>query len=168
MNARHALFLLLVLVAVAQVAYYTWFGQLPEVVASHFDGQGNADGFMSRTLFLGIHLGAVGLVSLIFLALPLLLTRMPPAMINLPHKDYWLCPERKKATFDHVTRQFMWFGSATLALLVVVMEAAIRANLPGGGGRLNPSAMWCALGAYAAFTVLWVVLLITRYARVPG
>ena len=40
--------------------------------------------------------------------------RNPNAVINLPHRDYWLAPERRPATFEFIRRQMMRFGTAML------------------------------------------------------
>jgi uncharacterized membrane protein len=84
--------LILVLVAVVQFTYY--YPRLPEMVASHFDGEGRPNGCMPKNEFFKMFAVITALIIGIFLLLPKLIKRVPPSMINLPNKDYWLAPER--------------------------------------------------------------------------
>lgn len=165
MKSSRVVFLLLILVAVFQVFLYR--DQLPERVASHFDGQGNPNGFMPRQGLLAFHLGLVAFLAAIFLFLPAVLLRIPNALINLPRKDYWLAPERREATLRRMGADMTWFGVATLAFLLVVEQLVFQANVPGGTGKLPSVPFWIALGSYLLFTTVWMVPLLLRYLRVP-
>jgi uncharacterized membrane protein len=166
MRAARAAFLVLLLVSGLQMLHH--YPRLPERVASHFDGAGEANGFQSRSMFLVFHAGAMVLVAAIFLLLPGLLHRIPPGLINMPRRDYWLAPERRESSIALMAMLLTWFGVATTALLTVVMELVLRANLPGGGGRLSPVLMWALLGAYFLFVAAWLVAIFRKFLRVPA
>ena len=163
MNISRIVFLSLLLASGAQVLWHQ--SELPERLASHFDGAGNPNGFMPKTTFFELQLAVLGILTAVFILLPALLTRLPNALINLPNKDYWLAPERREATLRDLASHLAWFGTATLAFLAVVMELVFRANLPGGTGRLDPRAMWVLLGVYAVFLIGWLVRMLLRYRK---
>jgi hypothetical protein len=86
------------------------FDALPDVMASHFDATGQPNGFQPKRAFawfaLGVALGDLAL----FTALPLLLNKLPVRMINLPHRAYWLAPERQRQSLARLTEQLDWFA----------------------------------------------------------
>lgn len=165
MKFPRLLLLSLVLVAAGQVVLR--YDAVPERLASHFDGRGNPNGFLSRPMFFALHLGLVGVMALIFLGLPRLLPRIPHGLINLPRKDYWLAPERSAATLEDMSRKLAWFGCASIAFLIYIEELVIQANLPGAEGRVEPVWLWGGLAAYLVFLVLWLVPLLLHYCRAP-
>jgi uncharacterized membrane protein len=165
MRAARTTFLILLLVSGFQILHY--YPRLPEQVASHFDGSGEANGFQSRPMFLAFHAGSIVLLSVVFLLVPALLHRIPPALINMPRKDYWLAPERRESSMALLAALLTWFGVASLALTTVVIELVLRANLPGGSGRLSAVLLWALLGAYFLFVGIWLFVVFTRFRRIP-
>ena len=160
METPRLTFYLLLALAVLQIVVY--YPMLPDVVASHFDGSGRADGWSSKGTFFVIDAATIALIAVIFLALSKI--RWPDRWISLPHKDYWLAPERRERTFRELHRQMLVFGCATLGLLLVVMQWVIEANLDGS--QTLPSAgMWWLMGGYLLFTLVWTVRLIVRLRR---
>ena len=61
-------FFALTAIPVLQTLYY--YPQLPEVVASHWDGLGAPNGWSSRFGFFGVYLGIVILLAGVFIYLP--------------------------------------------------------------------------------------------------
>ncbi len=157
-------FLALRAVVAVQVAYYAPL--LPDTVASHFNGAGQPDGWMSKTAFLGVYLFIVATSAGIFFAIGALVKRVPDRWINLPRKDHWLAPERREETLEFLSVQMLWFGNVTLMFLSHVMGVAMAANLEPHP-RLGESTLW-ALVLYLAFTVVWTVYFIGRFYRKPG
>lgn len=163
MTLPRFLFYLLLALAVLQVLVY--YPQLPEVMASHFDGSGRADGWSSKTTFFVIDAVMLALLVAMFLGLPKI--RWPDRWVSLPHKDYWLSPEKRRETYRIFEREMLVFGCATLVLLLVVMQWTIRANLDGSE-TLPAAGLWWLMGAYLVFTALWTVRLVLRFRRPPG
>jgi hypothetical protein len=149
-------------IGLQSLAYYP---QLPPVVASHFDAAGTPNGWQSKAMFFGIYWGVSLLMTLAFYALPVLLRRLPVAVINLPHRDYWLAPERRQESLASLAVYMHWFGNAMIGLLLVTFELAIEANLRRQ--NLPPDAMWALLAGFLIFTGAWLVRLYRRFAR-PG
>ncbi len=158
--ARFALVALLVVIAL-QVAYYA--PRLPRTVASHFGLDGQPDGWMPKTAFLELYAVIVVITVGPFLLLPLLLKRIPDDLVNLPHKDYWLAPERRDETHRTIAVYLVWFGVGTLMLVSHVMGVSFAASLDPGPA--SPGTFWWALGLYLAFTVVWLVLFVRRFRQ---
>jgi hypothetical protein len=63
-------------------------------------------------------------------ASPQLMRLLPPELINLPHRDYWLAnDERRDLAIDRVSGLLGWMGVITTVLLAVALELALRANV---------------------------------------
>ena len=161
MSGPQRLFIFLLVLVVVQSIYY--YPQLPERVASHFDGRGWPNGWMTRGTFVGFYWSMAGLMALIFLGLPRFLRRAPNRWINLPRRDYWLAPERRAETVAYLGRQLLWMGSASLILFIVVFHLAFQANLTDAP-RLSPAA-FPLIVAYLVFTLLWVVRFVFKFRK---
>ena len=105
----------------------------------------------------------VALQVLIFRVLPPRLGRLPPRLVSLPNRDYWLGPERRKETLAYLTTSMAWFGFASILFAVVTIQLVIEANL--SQAPLNGTMMWVLLAAFFAFVFLWVARLLLRFAR---
>lgn len=164
MKTQRTVLIVLLAAALFQIAYY--YPQLPATVASHFGAGGQANGWASKEFFFGLYLGILALMVLSFAGIPVVFRRIPPGLINLPNKDYWLAPERVGSTVQALGREMLVFGNATIAFMVAVFELAIQANL-SESGRLPQSLMWILLAVYMLFTAIWLVQFYRRFARPP-
>lgn len=165
-RARRRLPLTLSAGFVALLALRLWlvFDALPEVMASHFDGSGRPNGYQSKAAFAATSLGlSVGNL-LLFALLPALLRRLPTSMINMPHREYWLAPQRKAQSLERLFGYLDWFACATIALLVAVFELVVRANL--ARAPLGNVAIWLLLAGYLGYALSWSIAL-WRSFRVP-
>lgn len=147
----------------AQDAYE--FGRLPAVVPSHFGASGAPNAWMPRAGFVGLYAFVV-----LFLAIALTLSirrakALPNSSLNLPHKDYWLAPERRQATLSAIEAQMFVFGAATFVLLFDVFGQAFRVGL-GLAAKLDHPGL--SLGLYTAFIVVWMTVFVRRFRRVPA
>ena len=144
-----------------ELAYF--YPQLPDPMASHFDFEGVPDGWMPKEKFLGV-MGGTWIMLLVLLAIPTLLAmKIPASLVNLPHKDYWLAPQRSKETRRVVARRMSWISAATMLLMGCLWHETIVANLPPH----PPLSIWTPFVLYLAFTVLWCGELIWRFGRLP-
>lgn len=157
--------LALTLAGVAQAAY--WNARLPVRVASHFGLSGRADGFMSREASLLLGVAVIGGTGLLFAALPPYLRRTSGRTMNLPHKAYWLAPERRESTLDALARWMAWFGVGTQLLVLAAFELSYRANvaaLAPETARLQGSLFWTLLALYTIGTLVWIIALLRRFS----
>src|ERR1035441_10418639 len=88
----------------------TSYASLPAHVASHFDIEGRPNGWMSRGTCVGFTLGLGLLVPAFIVGMMAGAGRIPVSFINLPHRDYWLAPERRHAALAILLRYSLWFA----------------------------------------------------------
>ncbi len=151
------IFVVLAALFALQMAYY--YPQLPDTVASHFGAGGQPDGWSSKPVFFTIFALALAMTVAIFLGAPLSMARFGAPALNLPKKEYWLAPERKEACLRMLAQFFLWFGNATLALLILTLHWTARANLETphrlGDGFL---VVFVAYMAYVAVATAWLLV----------
>lgn len=152
MRPSRLIIFLLVVLTLLQAVHYAPL--LPEQMATHFDGAGQADGWSSKTSFILLNVGMTVGMALLFLALPALIGKMPDAWINMPNKDYWFAPERRATTLDAMQRWMEWIGAATIALLIGITQLTIEANL--SGGQELSQGVWLLTTAYFVVMVVWI------------
>ena len=84
----------LVILVVASAFVWLTSGDLPPVVASHFGPGGAANGFTSKSTYTAFMLALVIAVPALIGFSAMFVRILPPRLINLPNRDYWLAPER--------------------------------------------------------------------------
>jgi hypothetical protein len=155
----------LVLEGIAAALLVWSAGQLPPRVASHFNALGQADGWMSRELDLEFMAGFTLLVPLSLLGIGLLIGVTPAGAINLPHRDYWLAPERHRETRGYMARHMAWFACGMTVFSIVLNGLVVEGNRSAPPHLTN--GIWILLGLFLAFVVAWLVVLIRHFSRVP-
>ncbi len=160
-KAIRFVFLLTVVGALAQALWY--HQHLPERVASHFDAQGNANGWTTRNQNLVTQCGLILFVAGMMQGLAWGLPRMPAHLINLPHRDYWLAPARRAATFEWLGAMLQAMGCVLLGFFIVLFHATWRANQTDGQ-RLEFS-LAGTLGAMTLVTVCVVGSMLRRFRK---
>ena len=84
--------------------------------------------------------------------------RLPDTRINIPHREYWLAPERRSESVGRLRRHMRLFGVMLAAFLCYVHWRVVQAN------KLTPPALDNTKFAYglAIFMVAltaWIVVL---------
>lgn len=136
---------LVVLAAAADVAWLA--PQLPERVATKFGAAGLPTAWSNRAQYLTWHIGGLAFSAVLFLGIRLALGWLPASTFNLPHRDYWLAPEREQMTRQALGDLLLGLGCGVLALLTVIGHLVMRANL-APEPRLSR--------AFAPVVLLWV------------
>jgi uncharacterized membrane protein len=144
--------------AVAALFVIRSAGTMPDVIATHFGPSGEANGFMSRTFYVRFMLVFVVLLPL---ALNFLINRvlsLPNTRINIPHREYWLAPERRGDTVERLQRHMKFFGVLLAAFLSYVHWQVVQANTrsPPALDNLRFST---GLATFMAALVTWIVIL---------
>jgi uncharacterized membrane protein len=157
-------FFLLVLVAAAAFVWVT-SGALPSVVASHFGPGGQANGFMAKGSYTVLILSVVVAAPALVASLALLAHVLPPQLVNLPNKDYWLSPEQREASLDALASLGLRFAAGLAVFLCFVHWLLVRAN------SVQPPALreeWLfgGLALFGAATLFWIFSLYRRFSRV--
>ena len=101
---------------------------LPQQMASHFNAEGIADGFMSQEGYTNTMLALIVLVPGLLALTPLGMRKLPANLINIPHKEYWLTPERRELTFQTLNRFMSVMACFLLLFLSYVHWLVILAN----------------------------------------
>lgn len=141
-----------------------FYSLLPDRMAIHFNAFGQADGWGYKRQFFIFYGAIAAVMSLLFWGLPLLIRLVPEALINLPNKDYWLAPERKKQTLDRLSDQMLFTGCMALLLLDGILFLVIKTNL-SATPVLQAEWMWGLIVAFIASNVVWTVNLIRSFRR---
>lgn len=131
--------------------------KLPERMASHYGPSGQPDGFMPRDDFFIFYAGVFGVVVVLFTSMPVVLSRIPRELVNIPHRAYWTTDERWPEAMERMGRWMAWFGTAMAALAAAVLHLVLRANL--AWAPLDNTSMIVVLGSFFAFTGIWLVSL---------
>ena len=156
------LILALVAVSVGELVY--GYPQLPVQVASHFDGQGVPNGWMPKASFVSfcavLYL-AIGAGTLVTIGA---IRYIPAVMINLPHKQFWLAPERERATRQMLVQRLLWFWVGTWMFLAWILHGSLEVNL----GRAQTLTLLPALAIYFGFVAVWLAEFVWHFSRHRG
>ncbi len=121
-------FFIIVILLCGFEAVRLWFLS-PEVMAAHFNVQGNPDRFVPKIVFFGYQAQTVLIVIALSLVMQVLPMILPVRWINMPNREYWYAPERREATVDRLSS----FAAALFALILLGIQAgfelAVSANL---------------------------------------
>ena len=131
-------------------------GQLPAIVASHFDWHGNPNGWSSRSAYvililaIGIllPLGTVGLVHGV--------SRSGPGRLNIPAREYWTRPEHGAEAVRRV-RAYIWWLGAILASTALTIHVTVLAANAADPSRLSTGRFLLVFGMVLLGIVAWAV-----------
>ena len=141
--ALRILWLTFLLFVALQIYYYP---QLPERMAVHFGPSGKANSFMNKVNSFWLDIGILFFLSLLMWSLSVIIYKVKDIWLNLPNKDYWLAPQRRKDTLDYLSTSILNIGIATNIFIILLFYEVILANL-SGSSRLNP-AFWLVFLLY--------------------
>jgi uncharacterized membrane protein len=159
---RSAFFLLIALIALSAAFIAVTAGQLPGVVASHFDSRSGANGWLTRGNYLLLMLALAILLPLAIVGFIALVARIAPRLINLPQRTYWLAADRREQTlatllaFACVQGGLLTVFAAALHYVILQANTSTPPQLPG--------ALFVAvLVALLAAMVAWTIALYIRF-----
>jgi uncharacterized membrane protein len=160
----NSIFFALVALGAVQVSFYA--PRIPELLGSHFSRGGFVNGWQTKAAFFATELAMIILATVVSFGIPRIIAAAPVALINLPHKEYWLAPEQREDTLAYIRVWSAWFGCGLLAFLLFVMELVFRANLHTPP-QFNNAAFVPALLVFVAFDTMAVLRLILHFSRTP-
>jgi uncharacterized membrane protein len=159
--------LVFILLAVGAAIYFSsYYAELPEVVASHFNARGAPNGWQTKSAFFSVLAGVSVLAAVIGFGIPRFITLLPPEYVNLPNKRYWLAPERNADTMDFLNGYFAWFGCALFAVILATFNFALQANMHPDH-RPDTTPLWYILAGFVALTIGGTVRIFKRFGHVP-
>src|SRR5260370_6599894 len=115
----NSIFFALVALGAAQVSFYA--PRIPELLGSHFSRGGFVNGWQTKAAFFATELAMIILATVVSFGIPRIIAAAPVALINLPHKEYWLAPERRQDTPPFTQMWSAWVVSWRLAFLLFVL-----------------------------------------------
>jgi uncharacterized membrane protein len=148
--------------AVVFIFYTTRY--LPETVATHFDGNNNANGWMSRNGYLsfivGCMVGISAFVSFIVGTLP----RKFPRWTNVPNRDYWLSSKRREQSLSYLNAHGKRLGCLIVMMMLGMHYVLLQAN------HLQPPMLPVAtfssiLIGFVLALIWWIVRLYRRFPK---
>ena len=152
----NALLTLVALIAAAAAVVLASSADLPPTVAAHFGANGAPDGYMSREAY-------VAFMTLLIVVLPLLLAatgrlsaRLPSRVVNLPHKDYWLAPERRAGTLARIGLLSALYAHVLVLFLVFAHWLIVDAH-GQTPVQLAEGPFFAGLGIFVAITLAWAM-----------
>lgn len=156
---RWVVFALLLLAAAAFIAITSQ--SLPDIVASHFSGSGQADGYMPRRTYI-IFMGVVTLAVPLSIVVVQALMVSRPDRLKLRNRDYWLAPERREKTLEFLNVHAMRFAAMLLLFLCVVHWLLLKAN-EVQPAHLDSGLFITALASFLVAMVVWLVAMFLRF-----
>ena len=157
----------LFLIACAALFFITrTTGELPGILASHFDAGGYPTAFMTRAGYLHFILG-VGIGAPLALVALLTVVYSRAADMKLPNRDYWLAPERIGQTRDFLVAHGIWFGSLLIGMVCYVHWLELKANRQQPA-HLPNDLVYAGLILFFLITVGWMAALLLAFRRPRG
>jgi len=158
------LYMFLFLAGLLMMAYY--YPQMPERMASHFAADGRANGWQSREAFFALMLMVTSTSAIVGFLAPRQIAARSNARINLPHRDYWLAPERREETMRIISATMAWFACGILFVLISGTFLALQANL-APDRRFHSEAMLVVLVGFLLGLLSILVRLVRHFQKVP-
>lgn len=128
MKRPFALLALVLAALVFVITHFIWLGDLPQRLATHFDGAGKPNGWMTRHDhgFLMLLTG-LGLPAFI-LCLIWLMRFLPPSLLNVPRPDYWRAPENYPKACAIMQSWAQWLATGELLWMTLLNWQIVLAN----------------------------------------
>jgi uncharacterized membrane protein len=164
-GANWPLWLTLGIVLAIGLRVWSLWSQLPDTMGSHYGLSGRADSYMSKQgFFLVMALVGGGALAAVF-ASSSLIRWLPPSLINLPNRSYWLAnDERREIAIGRISELMGGMGVATAALLAVAIELVMQANIHRT--NFDNRTFMIVMAAYLGYAV-YVLIRKMRLLKVP-
>jgi uncharacterized membrane protein len=155
----------LLVLCLAFLGFLAWTSQqLPERVATHFGMHGEPNGWTPKPSAV-MMTGGFGIgLPLLFVALSILLRFLPPELMNLPHREFWLAPERRNATYAFISRQLIWLSCMLVCFIAACNWLTVQAN-NSTPVRMPNDQFLIVLGTFLAALIVWIVNLVRQFRR---
>lgn len=158
MRLSRIILIFLIFVFISHCVFY--YPNLPNLMATHFNGAGEADGWMSKPNFFLFEVGILLLIVLQFTFMPWIIGKFPTGLINMPNKEFWFAEERRASTLGIIGHFFEWLSILLVALFIGINQLTFRANLT----REPLSSMsFVIVGAFFGFVIVWTISFYRRF-----
>jgi uncharacterized membrane protein len=142
-----------------------YYAVLPARVASEFDLSGEPKTWMPKASFVIFNFTLLVVLPIILVSLGWICTKLPKWMLDLPHKDYWLAPERKAETAASLFLFMLWLAVGMELFVTSLVGLVYRANL--GHPEVMQQTPLYLIGSFVAFMIGWIIRFYGKFRRVP-
>ena len=145
---------------------YVWgtAAQCPEKVATHFGASGAPNGWMTRAGHVQFTILFGTGVPVFVLGIFAFMGRGEGRGLNIPHKDYWLSPERRQETFAFIHKQGFFFAALFILFLAGVHRSILLANLRTPVALPAAEPFWLG-GGFVILMLVWVAVFVGHFYR---
>lgn len=141
--------------------------QLPEKIASHFNGSGTPNGWMSRSSFT-LSMVAIGLgIPFFAIAIMYLIRFFPAKFLNIPHPAYWRDPKNYRKACDFLFMSSLWFGCSFIIWQIFFSRLIVGANRISPP-HLDSGKVILLTIPLLVFTFAWIVVLLMRFFKIDN
>lgn len=139
---------------------------LPERIATHFAASGRPDGWMSRESHLRFMMTFGFGFPLLVPVVVYCCRFLPVGLVNIPHRDYWLAPDRKGESMNFLFAHSLWLGCATVLFVTGCHWMVADANRQSPP-HLSMGNLLVVTGGFLAMLAVWIAMLLRRFMRLP-
>lgn len=150
---------------VAGLQVFAYYDDLPATLATHFALGGEANGWMSREVFVAFYFGILLFMLGVFIGIGSWIERLGPRYINIPNKAYWLSPERRAESCRALRNWMYALGGINAAFIIAMHQMLIDLNLAKEAPVLNETAFFWGLGAFIAVMAVFTIGLFRRFRK---
>lgn len=141
-------------------------GTIPERLATHFDGGGLPNGWMTRTQHL-IFMTLFGFgVPALVIGVCYSIRFFPSSLLNVPNASYWRSQEHYPEACQMLFAHSLWFAALLLIWSTLLNHQIMEANrvFPP---HLETASVWMLIGFFVVGIALWSISLMLRFAKIP-
>lgn len=139
---------------------------LAEPIATHFDGAGRPNGWITRGGY-AIFMASFGIgLPLLILGLLPLFSRRYPKRVNIPNRSFWLAPERREETLLFLRWHIGWLAALLVFFVLAVHHLVLMANA-SRPPALPHTPFLFMMGCFLAGIAVWTALLYRRFRTRP-
>lgn len=155
---------LVVVNVIGLTLHWHYHEELPEQVATHFDGKGQPGNFKPKgqatMLLAGLEIGLSWFMVLIGMSLSL----FPSSLINIPNRNYWLAEARRGESLAYMRMILNGIALVTALFVMTISYSTFVANRDQA--PLDGVLFWSGFSLYMLAMLAIVVLLQIRF-RLP-
>ncbi len=137
---------------------------LSEPVATHFDGAGHPNGWMSRSGY-ALFMAALGIgLPALIVALVRVVSGRFPNRLSIPNRSFWLGAERREETLQFLNWHIGWLATLLVFFVIAIHHLIIMADA-ARPKALPHTPFFFVMGCFLAGMAMWIVLLWLRFRR---
>lgn len=139
---------------------------LPDVVASHFNGQGRANGHMPKVFYECFMLVFSIGIPLVVITSSSLVSRFSDKRINIPNKEIWLSGKYREETFSYLRGHAYVMGSIISGFMGYIHWLVIRGNASSPAMISNHEVMF-SIALFVLAILGMSIMLPIKFMRLP-